>query len=175
MSNRYYLSLGGNIEPERNLPAAVRLLGCFGKVLAISRVYESPPVGAKQKQPNYLNAAVLVESELGPHDFQRSAIGEIERALGRVRTEDKFAARTIDIDILLVNRDILQIEHRKIPNPEICTRTFVAVPLAEIAGDLSHPETGESIAEIARKLARSPGPRLTPAALTINPGIIKSC
>ena len=175
MSNRYYLSLGGNIEPERNLPATVRLLGNYGKVLAVSQVYESPPAGAREDQPNYLNAAVLVESELGPQEFHKTAIGEIERALGRVRTDDKFAARTIDIDILLVNQDILQIEHRNIPNPEICTRSFVAVPLAEIAGDYVHPETKEPLREIARRLSRSPGSQLTPTALTINASIIKSC
>ena len=151
MAFPYYLSLGSNIDPADNLRAAVHLLSAYGDVAAASTVYETPPLGANESQPNYLNAVVLIRSELEPLAFQRRAIGEIESALGRNRTADKFAARTIDIDILLVGEQVLQIEHRPVPSPEILERDFVAVPLFEIAPDLVHPVDGRTIAEIARE------------------------
>lgn len=149
MYRSYYLSLGSNIHPEDNLPAAVRLLANYGRIKAVSRVYESPPAGASEHQPNYLNAAVLLISNLSPLEFQTQAIGDIEVRLRRVRTDDRNAARTIDIDILLVDQQILHIEHRTIPSPEIYERDFVAVPLGEIAGETVHPETGERLSAIA--------------------------
>ncbi len=79
------------------------------------------------------------------------AIVAIEAALGRVRSENKIASRTIDIDIMLFNRDILRVGRRRIPDPEVLDRPFVAIPLAEIAPDYVHPETGEALREIARR------------------------
>jgi 7,8-dihydro-6-hydroxymethylpterin-pyrophosphokinase len=66
-----------------------------------------------------------------------------------VRTENKNAPRTIDIDIMLFNDDVLHVGRRRIPDPEVLERPFVAIPLAEIAPDYVHPETGRSLTEIA--------------------------
>jgi len=150
--NLAYLSLGSNIEPERNLPAAVALLAQFGRVRAVSNVYETAPVGFPD-QSDYLNAAVLLETTFSARALREEAITQIEAALGRVRTENKNAPRTIDIDIMLFNRDVLQIGKRHIPDSEILERPFVAIPLAEIAPDYVHPETGQTLKEIAQQLS----------------------
>lgn len=146
--NIAYLALGSNIEPERHLPAAVAYLAQFGRVSAVSTVWETPPLGLAQ-QPNFLNAAVVLETPLSAQALRLEAIATIEAALGRVRTENKNAPRTIDIDIMLFNRDIIQVNQRRIPDPEILERPFVAIPLAEIAPDYVHPETGQTLQMIA--------------------------
>jgi len=153
--NHFYLSLGSNIQPEQNLPAAVRLISRFGEIVAASTVYESRPLGGAA-QPNYLNAAVWVRSPLAPEAFQTLAIGTVEMELGRVRTADRFAPRTIDIDILLCNDETRTIGHRAIPRAEILAHDFVAVPLGEIAPDKRHPVTGQTLGEIASQWGARP-------------------
>jgi 7,8-dihydro-6-hydroxymethylpterin-pyrophosphokinase len=86
--------------------------------------------------------------------------GGIEKTLGRVRTEDRNTSRTSDIDLLLFNRETLQLGERRIPSPEILERPFIAIPLAEIVPDYVHPETGRTLSKIARSLnPRSAGMR----------------
>lgn len=149
-TNLAYLSLGSNIEPERHLPAAVTHLAQYGYVRAVSTVWETRPVGFSH-QPNFLNAALLLETDLSARALREEAIASIEATLGRVRTENKNAPRTIDIDIMLFNRDILQVGRRRIPDPEVLERPFVAIPLAEIAPDYIHPQTGQALKDIARR------------------------
>lgn len=149
-ANLAYLSLGSNIEPERHLPAAVAFLAQYGCVRVVSTVWETPPVGFRD-QPNFLNAAVLLETDLPAQALREDAIAKIESALERVRTENKNAPRTIDIDIMLFNNDIQQMGQRRIPDPEVLERSFVAIPLAEIAPEYVHPETGETLQAIAKR------------------------
>ena len=150
LPNRAYLSLGSNIEPEHNLAAAVDWLGRWGCIQAVSTVWESAPLGFSD-QPNFLNAAVLLETDLSAQALRQEAIASIETALGRVRSANKNAPRTIDIDIMLFNQDILQVGQRRIPSPEVLERPFVAIPLAEIAPDYIHPETGQTLQAIAQQ------------------------
>jgi len=146
-TNLAYLSLGSNIEPERHLPVAVAHLARYGSVRAASSVWESPPFGLSD-QPRFLNAAVLLETNLSAQALREEAIASIERMLGRTRSENKNAPRTIDIDIMLFNHDILQVNERRIPDPEVLERPFVAIPLAEIAPEYVHPETGQTLQAI---------------------------
>jgi len=148
LHNLAYLSLGSNIEPERNLAAAVGRLGHWGCIQAVSTVWESAPLGFAD-QPNFLNAALLLETGLSAQGLRQEAISSIETALGRVRTANKNAPRTIDIDIMLFNHDVLQVGQRRIPSPEVLERPFVAIPLAEIAPDYVHPEIGQTLRQIA--------------------------
>lgn len=145
-----YLSLGSNIKPEKNLRAAVRELERFGRVLRVSRVWQSPPLGTPG-QPDYLNTALLFETPLSAIDLKAKAIKTVEERLGRLRGADRNAPRTIDIDIMLFDREQMRLGRRFIPDPEILERPFVAIPLAEIAPDIIHPVTGESLAEIASR------------------------
>lgn len=147
--NRVFLALGSNIEPERNLPLAVRELGQHGHIISTSRVWETPPVDGSV-QATFLNAAVLLESSLPANQLQQRIVEPIEQRLNRVRdANDKFGPRTIDIDVTLFNRDILQFGRRRIPDPDLLSRPFVAIPVAELDPDYVHPETGQSLAEIA--------------------------
>jgi 2-amino-4-hydroxy-6-hydroxymethyldihydropteridine diphosphokinase len=153
--NRAYLSLGSNIGAERNLPAAVRELANFGNVLAVSRAWESPPLGSNSPvAKNFLNAAVLLQTQLSAQAVCDEVVTAIEQRLGRVRDpRDKNAPRTIDVDLSLFNDEILTIGHRTIPDPEILARAFVAIPLAEVDPDYLHPVARRRLKEIADVLA----------------------
>jgi 2-amino-4-hydroxy-6-hydroxymethyldihydropteridine diphosphokinase len=155
-ANRAYLSLGSNIEPEQNLPAAVRELAAFGRILAVSNVWESAPfrVGDterpdRQADKNFLNAALVLETPLSPPELYEQAISSVERRLGRVRDpHDKNAPRTIDVDLSLFNDDVLEFAGHRVPDPEILIRPFVAIPLAEVAPDYVHPIERRRLADI---------------------------
>lgn len=149
MPNLAFLSLGSNIEPEANLNKAVAMLAESSRLVAVSPVWETLPLGVTD-QPNFLNAATLVETDRTPEVFKREVIRWIENELGRARNGDKFGPRTIDIDIMLFNQQILELDNRHIPDPEVVERPFVAIPLAEIAPDYRHPETGQTLRDIAR-------------------------
>jgi 2-amino-4-hydroxy-6-hydroxymethyldihydropteridine diphosphokinase len=72
-----------------------------------------------------------------------------------VRTENKYGPRTIDVDLVLFNREVLDLGRHHIPDPDILTRPFVAIPLAEIAPDYVHPETGQTLRTMAAALSTS--------------------
>jgi 2-amino-4-hydroxy-6-hydroxymethyldihydropteridine diphosphokinase len=164
MSNIAYLSLGSNIEPETNLVTAVAMLAGLTRLRAVSSVWETLPLGLAD-QPNFLNAAAIVETELAAGTLKAQVLSPIEQKLGRVRQTDKNAPRPMDIDIMLFNRQRLQVGNRYIPDPEILERPFVAIPLAEIAPDYVHPETGQTLAEIAATFDS------TAAGMTLHPGL----
>ncbi len=150
--NLAYLSLGSNIEPERHLREAVKRLAQHGQVRALSTVWETAPVGFAA-QPNFLNAAVLLATPLTAQALRAEVIPAAEAALGRVRTGNKFGPRTIDIDLVLFNREVLDLGRRHIPDPEIATRPYLAITLAEIAPDYVHPETGQTLQAMAVSLS----------------------
>jgi len=150
-ANRAFISLGSNIDPEDNLQGAVQRLADRTRLLAVSRVYQTKPVG-KTDQPDFLNAAVLVETELTARELKSQVLGAIEAELGRVRTEDKNAPRTIDLDISLFNDEILEVEGRHIPDPEVLQYLHIARPLADLAPSYRHPEKGQTLLEIAQEL-----------------------
>ena len=148
--NDVYLSLGSNIEPEFHLPQAVAELKQFGQIKAVSSVWQSSAIGTSG-QPDFLNAALLLETSLSAMELRQKAIAQIENSLGRVRTEDKNAPRTIDIDIVLFNHDILDFGRRRIPDSELLNHAYVAIPMAEVAPDYHHPEVNITLKEIASR------------------------
>ena len=156
--NRVFVTLGSNIAPVANLQAAVVQLRAHDavSVVAVSPVYETAPVGIVD-QANFLNAAVLIETPLSADALKSGVLQPIEQALGRVRTADKNAARTIDLDIVLFNHEVLDLASRHIPDPDILRYPHVAVPLADLAPYYIHPETGQTLADVAREQTASHG------------------
>lgn len=148
MKNRAYLSLGSNIEPVRNIKAALQLLAQQCTLLAVSTIWETEPLGL-QEQANFLNGAVIIETELSAPELKALVLQRIEQVLGRVRGANKYAPRPIDLDIILFNDEVFEFEGYTIPSPEVLERSFVVIPLAEIAPDYIHPITGQTLQEIA--------------------------
>ena len=137
-----YLSLGSNIQPETNLVRAIELLRRHGRLERISSAWESESVGAPG--PNYLNACVLLLTPLSQPALKEQALLPIETELGRERSADKFAPRTIDIDIVLY--DGISSDNK------YWEQAFVVVPLAEIYPEYQNPIRAESILKTATRL-----------------------
>ncbi|MCX6625009.1 MAG: 2-amino-4-hydroxy-6-hydroxymethyldihydropteridine diphosphokinase [Acidobacteria bacterium] len=142
-----FLSLGSNIgDREANLSRALAMLaGPDLLVVRVSSVYETEPMELRQ-QPQFLNIAVEVETSVFPMQLLRR-IARIERELGRKRTVAK-GPRTIDIDILTYGRFQIGTSQLTVPHPRMTERRFVLEPLAELAPELVHPVTRQTVREM---------------------------
>lgn len=136
------MNLGSNIQPEINLVRAIQNLSECGDVRLVSKAWESRAVGTAA--PNYLNACVLFLSALNKFDLKEKIIRPIEARLGRVRSDDKYIPRTIDIDIILFD-DQMQKE-------SFWNDAFVIIPLAEIYSKYQNPIIRETLTEISMQL-----------------------
>ncbi|MGH8556265.1 MAG: 2-amino-4-hydroxy-6-hydroxymethyldihydropteridine diphosphokinase [Methylococcales bacterium] len=146
-----YIGLGSNlcnpVEQIRSGVAAVAgLPGCGA--LARSGLYASPPMGPKD-QPDYVNAVMAIDSLLSPASLL-DRLQAIEASQGRIRHGLRWGPRTLDLDILLYNQEIVETENLIVPHSGIADRAFVLYPLAEIAPDLVIPGKG-SIADLLRR------------------------
>jgi 2-amino-4-hydroxy-6-hydroxymethyldihydropteridine diphosphokinase len=142
-----FISIGSNIEPEKHLPLAIYRLHEIGRLLKSSNVYQNPPIG-RPEQDDFLNAAVLLETTLPALEI-RHRFRQIEFDLGRIRSEDKFAARTIDLDLCLLGDQVINSPEVTLPDPDLLQRAHLAVPLAELDPHFLHPLTGETLQGIA--------------------------
>jgi dihydroneopterin aldolase/2-amino-4-hydroxy-6-hydroxymethyldihydropteridine diphosphokinase len=161
---RAYIAVGSNIQPEENVRKAVKLLSQRVKLTAISTVYETAPEGLPagrqtggRNQPPYYNCVLAIETDLPPVELKRSVLRRIEDELGRQRGQDRFASRTIDLDLILYDNLTLSVgaQHAvllHLPDPEIRERPYLALPLFELDPGLTLPDTGESIGQIAGRL-----------------------
>lgn len=149
-----YLCLGSNI-PDRvgYIQQATRLLGAHDKIKIIrtSTLYETEPFEKKQ-QNWFVNAVVELKTSLSPDDFL-NVVHSIEEKLGRNRDEkDKYADRTIDIDILFWNSEIINQSNLQIPHYALHQRAFVLVPLMELTSEFVHPIFKKTIEQLHDEL-----------------------
>jgi 2-amino-4-hydroxy-6-hydroxymethyldihydropteridine diphosphokinase len=145
------IGLGSNLGDSRSLliKAIDRLrMHPQIEVSAVSRWYLTKPIGPPQ--PNYINGCAILQTSLAPLDLL-SVLQAIETEFGRVRAE-VWGARTLDLDLLLSENQIIDLPTLQIPHPHMRERAFVLVPLAEIAPDWIEPKSGQSIAVLADRL-----------------------
>jgi len=143
--NQIILLLGSNINPSANLEKALELLNCSLAITKTSRKWITEAVG--NEGPDFINLAVEVKTTLNADQLKKKIISPIEIGLGRIRTSDKYAPRTMDIDIIVFNGKVL--------DENLWYRVFIALPVSEIFPDLINSSTGETLIESAEKLKSS--------------------
>jgi 2-amino-4-hydroxy-6-hydroxymethyldihydropteridine diphosphokinase len=144
---RAYLSLGSNVgDRAANLRVALRHLESYKlRIVRLSSLLETEPVDLKD-QPRFLNLVAEIDTELFPLQLL-TLIERIERAMGRKREIPK-GPRTIDIDILVYGRFVVNSPRLVIPHPRMGDRRFVMEPMVELAADLRHPVTRRTMREM---------------------------
>ncbi len=144
---RGYLGLGSNVgDSAGHLRAATRLLGERGvEVEAVSSLYVTAPVGEILDQPDFLNAAVRVETDLAPESLL-DACKAVEAERGRAFDLPRHSPRPLDVDLLLLGEIELESERLTLPHREVTTRRFVLAPLLELDPELTLPD-GTRLAE----------------------------
>jgi 2-amino-4-hydroxy-6-hydroxymethyldihydropteridine diphosphokinase len=150
------LALGSNLgDRSGTLRRALTELSHLSatRLLARSSVHETTPVGGPAGQGAFLNAAALVRTALSPVDLLQE-LRQIETALGRQRAE-QWAARSIDLDVLLYDDAVIAAADLRIPHPRMAYRRFVLEPAAEIAGPMLHPDSGWTIDGLLSHLDRA--------------------
>ncbi|UYN89293.1 MAG: 2-amino-4-hydroxy-6-hydroxymethyldihydropteridine diphosphokinase [Anaerolineales bacterium] len=155
-----YIGLGSNIKPEANLKQAAQALAAAGqpgntRLTAVSSVWKSPPLGSEG--PQFLNAAAELHTQLGADEL-RSHLRSLEAAQGRLRSEDRNAPRTLDLDLLLydgqeMDRDIWDAAH-------------IAAPLSELLPAYKSTVTGETLTDAASRLLENQRAKRTRQQLT---------
>lgn len=150
-----YISLGSNVgDRAANLRAATAELSRLGQVRQTSPIYATEPV-EYTKQDEFLNCVVELETRLVPQALMETILG-IEQHMGRVRGADK-GPRSIDLDLLLYDNQVVEAPGLKIPHPAMHRRRFVLAPLADIAPEAMHPVLKQTARELLVALGREGG------------------
>jgi len=150
-----YIGLGSNLsDPQAQILSAVaklkQLEHCV--VSQVSALYFSRPMGP-QDQPDYMNAVVAIETSLSAIELLEQ-LQNIEKKAGRVRKDDRWGARVLDLDILLFDQQLINTERLTVPHYGLKQREFVLLPLAEIAPSLILPD-GDNILALAQKIDKN--------------------
>ncbi|WP_252145289.1 2-amino-4-hydroxy-6-hydroxymethyldihydropteridine diphosphokinase [Yokenella regensburgei] len=147
-----YIALGSNLaSPLDQVNAAIAALSEIpeSRVVALSSFYRTPPLGP-QDQPDYLNAAVALETALSPEALLDNT-QRIELQQGRVRKAERWGPRTLDLDIMLFGQQVLDTPRLTVPHYDMKNRGFMLWPLFEIAPELTFPD-GTTLAAILKQL-----------------------
>jgi 2-amino-4-hydroxy-6-hydroxymethyldihydropteridine diphosphokinase len=153
MTHRAFIAVGSNLQPEENIRQALRELAKSVRIAAVSTVYLTEPL-LKREQPSYYNGVIEVTTDIPPRNLKFDVLHAVEASLGRKRVEDKYASRTIDLDLILYDDLAIASDDLTLPDPDIVTRAFIAWPLFEIAPDFTLPGDGRGLREVVEKLDR---------------------
>ncbi len=148
---RAFISVGSNIDPAANVRRALRALATRMHLVGISMVYLTDALGRPEQHP-YYNCVAEVETDVAPRDVKRAILRQIEDELGRTRTADKYAPRTIDLDLIAYGDLVVDEDGMRLPDPDIMERPFLAIPLHELAPGWVLAGSNRRIDEVAAAL-----------------------
>jgi len=153
--NRVYIAVGSNLsDPVQQAKQAIDALKKLpdSQFIQASSLYSSKPMGPED-QPDYINAVVQIETKLSPTELLDQT-QRIELEHGRVRKDERWGPRTLDLDILLYGEEIIETERLTVPHYGMKTREFVLYPLAEITPNLILPD-GSKLQVLLQSVARN--------------------
>ena len=166
MPERAYIAIGSNLGNRRAyLEAGLREVAALPntRLVAVSHAYETPPLGPVE-QPDFLNAVFAIETSLAPESLLAALLATEKKHQRQRRIH--WGPRTLDLDLLLYGEYIFKSATLTLPHPHIHERSFVLVPLCEIAPHLRHPVTGRPFAAYLAALngreAKAVGPLTLP-------------
>lgn len=142
-----YVAVGSNIEPERHITEAVRMLSEIMPVTGISTFYITRPID-RPEQADYWNGMVRVRWTQTARALKYDVLRPIESALGRVRGPDKYAARTMDLDVAVLGDMVVDEPDLTIPDPDLLQRPFLAAALLDLEPDFVVPGTGAALKDL---------------------------
>jgi len=149
---RIYIGVGSNIDRENNLRSGIRRLReAFGR-LDLSTVYESEAVGFEGD--NFYNIVVGADTELTPQQVY-DVLHEIEAEYGRTRNQPRYSSRTLDLDLLLYDDQVIKTPLFELPRYDVGEYPFVLAPLAELDGERRHPVADRTFAELWEEYDKS--------------------
>lgn len=139
------------MEPRKNIPEALTRLAESMAITGVSTFYCTPALN-RPEQPDYLNGVVAVTCSMTPRDLKFEILRPIEASLGRMRNADRYAARPIDLDILIYGDLVVNEPDLCIPDPDLRERAFLAAGLLELAPDLVLPDSGKALSDVIDRI-----------------------
>lgn len=155
--HRVYIALGSNLaSPLEQVNAALKAIAGIpdSRIVAVSAFYRTPPLGP-QDQPDYLNAAVALDTTLSAEALLDHT-QRIERQQGRVRKAERWGPRTLDLDIMLFGDDVINTERLTVPHYDMKNRGFMLWPLFEIAPELIFPDDQQPLSRLIATVSPCP-------------------
>ena len=149
-----FVAVGSNIESERNILAALAALQDTVRIVASSMFYRTEPIG-RTDQPRFINGVWWIETSLAPLELRQQVLRPTEARLGRLRTQDKFGPRMIDLDLVLYNDAVVREGDLILPHPDI-SRPFVYFPVVELLSQ----DYGDMPDDLRKKMRRLLPPSL---------------
>jgi 2-amino-4-hydroxy-6-hydroxymethyldihydropteridine diphosphokinase len=146
-----FIAVGSNIEPQQNISRALSMLAEYVTISAISNFYRSAAL-ERADQDDFINGVVKISTTYQPQELKFNVLRKIESQLGRIRTNDKHAARTIDLDLILYDDMIMNEVELVLPDPGIYIYPFIALPLLELAPGIILPGTRTQLSGIKAAL-----------------------
>jgi dihydroneopterin aldolase/2-amino-4-hydroxy-6-hydroxymethyldihydropteridine diphosphokinase len=151
---RAFVAVGSNLEPEQNVERGLERLARSVRIDRLSTFYRTPPVDGRDSPP-FINGVAEVTTTLDPRALKLTVLRPIESELGRRRTGDKYADRTLDLDLVLYGDLVSSSPDLVLPDPELSQRAFLAFPLLELAPELLLPGSRIPLREVAEALGAS--------------------
>lgn len=160
-----FVSVGSNIDPGASIEGGLRALAGLVRIVDISMLYTSRPT-ERSDQADFVNGVWQIETDRDPWSLKFDVLREVEYRLGRTRSGDKHAARTLDLDLILYGEEIIRSDELVLPDPDIYNAHHVIFPLAQLAPELILPDTKIRVRDIsgaADPSGLSPLPAMTAA------------
>jgi 2-amino-4-hydroxy-6-hydroxymethyldihydropteridine diphosphokinase len=144
-----FVGVGSNVDPEKNILAALPEIASRVQVLDASRFYRNPALAPdSNERPPFVNGVLKIRTGLTPSDLKYGVLRSVERRVQRRRTGDRYGPRTLDLDLLIYGDLEVDSDGITLPDPDIAVQPFWAVPLAELVSEMRPPDTSLSMKEL---------------------------